>query len=309
MKRLYVIVLITLLGLTPVAAKKLYKYQDQQGKWYFSDQPPKTPQKVEIEQITVEHIPRVRLLKRGGSSNPVYEIQNDYNGPIEVEVRIVKGKNVRSIPTLPNRFVVAPLQSKPIFNISAVNPRQSFSYSLRYRFTLGSPEARYDASYPYLPPIAPGMEFKISQAFGGPYTHSGDQNKFAVDIVMPEQTPVHAARAGIVMDVEKDYIKGGTNSQAFASRANSIRILHDDGSMALYAHLALEKAEVFPGLPVQQGQLIAYSGNTGYSSGPHLHFSVQANTGMKLASVPFKFIDSLGGVKEPEAGLWLTGFE
>jgi murein DD-endopeptidase MepM/ murein hydrolase activator NlpD len=65
--------------------------------------------------------------------------------------------------------------------------------------------------------------------------------------------------------------------------SNSIRILHDDGSMAVYAHLQVGRAQVYVGMRVQAGQLIAYSGNTGFSSGPHLHFAVQVNQGMNLA--------------------------
>lgn len=123
---------------------------------------------------------------------------------------------------------------------------------------------------------------------------------------MPKGTPVHAARAGIVMDVENDFFKGGVN-RAYSSQANSIRILHADGSMAVYAHLELEKAQVHPGLQVVAGQLIGYSGNTGFSSGPHLHFAVQYNQGMKLVSAPFSFRTPLGQAQEPVAGAWLKG--
>ena len=108
------------------------------------------------------------------------------------------------------------------------------------------------------------------------------------------------------MDVQNDFYKSGIE-QAYVSRANSVRILHDDGSMAVYAHLALEKAQVYPGMRVEAGQLIDYSGNTGYSTGPHLHFVVQVNQGMKLESVPFKFADGRGGAFEPKTGMWLTG--
>ncbi|MGZ8097407.1 MAG: M23 family metallopeptidase, partial [Methylosarcina sp.] len=84
-------------------------------------------------------------------------------------------------------------------------------------------------------------------------------------------------------------------------------ILHDDGSMAVYAHMELEKAQVQPGEAVAVGQLLGYSGNTGYSTGPHLHFAVQYNQGMKLISVPFTFRTPLGQAEEPTAGAWLTG--
>lgn len=110
------------------------------------------------------------------------------------------------------------------------------------------------------------------------------------------------------MNMVNYYYKGGTDKQAYKARANSVRILHEDGSMAVYAHLQADGAQAYEGMRVKAGQLIAYSGNTGYSSGPHLHFSVQLNQGMSLVSVPFKFIDSQGKLSEPKAGQWLSGF-
>ena len=122
---------------------------------------------------------------------------------------------------------------------------------------------------------------------------------------MPINTPVHASRSGVVMEVNNDYYNSGTE-QTYKSRANSIRILHNDGSMAVYAHLVLERAQVYPGLTVSAGQLIGYSGNTGFSSGPHLHFAVQVNKGMELVSVPFKFMGADEIANEPEIGAWLV---
>jgi len=122
---------------------------------------------------------------------------------------------------------------------------------------------------------------------------------------MPVDTPIYAARAGVVMEVDNDFYKSGAK-KAYKSRANSIRILHADGSMAIYAHLALEKAQAYPGLKVSAGQLIGYSGNTGFSSGPHLHFAVQLNKGMELVSVPFKFMGTDGLAKEPVVGSLLV---
>jgi murein DD-endopeptidase MepM/ murein hydrolase activator NlpD len=77
--------------------------------------------------------------------------------------------------------------------------------------------------------------------------------------------------------------------------------------MAIYAHLELEKAQVYPGLAVVAGQKIGYSGNTGFSTGPHLHFAVQINTGMELVSVPFTFINQQGLAEEPAVNGWLKG--
>jgi murein DD-endopeptidase MepM/ murein hydrolase activator NlpD len=246
-------------------------------------------------------------LQSGEERPPTFYIRNDYAGPVEVEVDFAEQKNVRSDPPLPKRFVIEPGQSDTLFEISGINQQAAWRMTLKYRYTIGRPLAQYSSNFDYLPPLAPGAAFQILQAFGGSFSHTDAQNKYAVDIAMPVGTPIHAARAGVVVEVDNDFYKGGVN-KAYKAEANNIRILHEDGSMAIYAHLELEKAQVYPGLTVTAGQLIGYSGNTGFSSGPHLHFAVQVNKGMELVSVPFTFISQEGQAQEPSFGAWLQGF-
>ena len=110
-----------------------------------------------------------------------------------------------------------------------------------------------------------------------------------------------AARGGVVMQVESDFDKAGLDREKYVERANVIRIVHDDGSMAIYAHLRLDGALVRPGERVDAGQRIGYSGNTGYSGGPHLHFAVLVNRGMDLESIPFRMQSPAGVVSIPGA--------
>jgi murein DD-endopeptidase MepM/ murein hydrolase activator NlpD len=77
--------------------------------------------------------------------------------------------------------------------------------------------------------------------------------------------------------------------------------------MAVYAHLQLESAQVTVGDHVRAGQELALSGDTGYASGPHLHFCVQVNTDMRIVSVPFRFSTPNGGDFVPVAGMLLGG--
>lgn len=158
----------------------------------------------------------------------------------------------------------------------------------------------------YLPPIAPDASFQISRAFGGSFRHTDEQNKYAVDTAMPIGTPVYAARGGLAMEVDNDFLKAGL-AKPIAQKTNSIKILHDDDSMAIYALLEKDRAQVYPGLKVAAGQLIGYSGNTGLTSGPHLHFAIQTNKGMTLVSVTFAFLNSMGQAEEPAAGTRLKG--
>jgi len=287
-------------------AQKLYKFQDEQGKWHFTDKPTNTEQKVEVRQLKVAPKQLVWLLQSGEERHPKFYIRNEYAGPVEVEVNFTEQENVRSTPELPRRFVVEPGKSDTLFEINGINELGAWRLGLKYRYIIGTPLGQYSSTASYLPPIAPDASFQVSQAFGGSFSHTDEQNKYAVDIVMPEGTPIYAARSGIVLEADDDFYKGGTN-KAYSAEANSIRILHDDGSMAVYAHLALEKAQVYPGLTVNTGQLIGYSGNTGFSSGPHLHFAVQINKGMELVSVPFTFVNNTGQAEEPTVNAQLNG--
>ncbi len=248
----------------------------------------------------------VLLLQTGDKTRPEFFIRNLYPCPLEVQIDWGKHDNISAEPDLPHRFVVASGDSPALFKVTPDQPRKSSQFSLSYRYIFGRPLSNYHSQYLYQPPIAPKARFRISQAFDGKFSHTDAQNRYAVDISMPLDTAVYAARAGIVIDVKDSYSDHGKQTD-LASKANSIRILHDDSSMAVYAHLALEKAQVKAGMSVAAGQLIAYSGNTGYSSGPHLHFAVQINQGMELVSVPFEFGDAGQKGIEPKFGEWLHG--
>ena len=129
---------------------------------------------------------------------------------------------------------------------------------------------------------------RIDQGYGGSFSHVDPQNRYALDFAANEGTPVLAAREGVVMQVESDFDKAGLNREKYGGRANFVRIVHDDGSMALYAHLKPEGVLVRTGQRVRAGQRIGLSGNTGFTTGPHLHFAVQVNRGMRLESIPFR---------------------
>ncbi len=306
------LVVCVCLLMSPCEAKKLYKYQDASGRWYYTDKAPTVAQsqeiKIEVRQLKVDSKQRVWLQQIGEKRQPEFVIRNDYSGPIEVEVAFVEHENVRAAPALPKKFVVQPGVSGSLFGLGAINEKLGWRYGLSYRYSLGEPSARHDDQAVYYPPFASYRTFQITQAFNGSFSHTDEQNKYAVDLSMPEGSEVHAARAGVVMSLQNDFFKGGIDKQAYKARANSIRILHDDGSMAVYAHLQVDRAQVYEGMRVEAGQLIAYSGNTGFSSGPHLHFAVQVNQGMNLVSVPFRFVDVQGAVAEPKARQWLAGF-
>lgn len=151
---------------------------------------------------------------------------------------------------------------------------------------------------PYALPFDPHLVIRIDQPPGGGHSHHDQQNRHAWDFALPENTPVLAARAGIVMD------RHGTAtgpSRRPGDGGNWVRLLHEDGTMAVYAHLAPGSLAVLPGQRVTQGQRIARSGNTGDSSGPHLHFVVQRNAGLSLAAVPVELNGPRGRLQTPRS--------
>ena len=295
-----------LLGPQPVPAKKLYKYQDASGAWVFTDKPPAADVPAEVRQLPVSELPaKVSIRNRGTREAPVLAVVNDYYGPVEAEISGERVENMRAEPPLPVR-VVAPARTEvTAVALKPTGPRWRYAYQVRA--VLGDPGAAHRPEQPYTPPFAPGQRFHIGQAFEGSFSHQHPQSRYAVDIVLPLGTPVRAARAGVVMEVAGDFFDGGADPK-YQTRANAVRILHDDGTMAVYAHLHPDSVRVALGQRVERSAWLANSGNTGYSTGPHLHFAIQRNTGMELVSIPFEFAGASGQGITPVAGMLLTAY-
>ena len=105
--------------------------------------------------------------------------------------------------------------------------------------------------------------YPISQGYGetitNPKGHTG------IDYACPEGTPVLASAEGII-------VFAGWDSTGYG---NCVVIQHNDNNASLYAHLS--RICVVLRQKVEQGQIIGYSGNTGNSTGPHLHFETRSN--------------------------------
>jgi murein DD-endopeptidase MepM/ murein hydrolase activator NlpD len=132
-------------------------------------------------------------------------------------------------------------------------------------------------------PFQAGSTFQVIQGNHGSFTHSGF-NTYAWDFGLPEDTPVCAAAAGRVVRVKQDGKSGGASNEYF-SQGNTVILDHGNGYFTQYLHLAQGSARVAEGDLVAGGQVIALSGNTGFSSMPHLHFQVQDATGRSLPAV------------------------
>jgi murein DD-endopeptidase MepM/ murein hydrolase activator NlpD len=232
---------------------------------------------------------------------------NRLPGPIEVRLDFIRHDNVVGEPRLPARATVAADGSALVAVLGAREPARPVSFNLRMDSLPGNPSAApRDVRYRLpleLAVAGAAAGPRIDQGYGGRFSHRDPENRYAVDFATPIGTPVLAARAGLVMQVESDFDRPGLDRDRFGARANFVRILHDDGAMTLYAHLKPGGVLVRVGQRVRGGQRIGLSGNTGYTTGPHLHFVVQANRGMRLVSLPFRMDGPAGPLRiEPGGG-------
>lgn len=214
--------------------------------------------------------------------------------PVSVKVSIINGQYIATDRQFP-LYVVVPPGGGTLYlgNIRAAMSGVGYSFQTQYTWTLGDFNANQSPDAVYRLPFRDGSTFRIGQAPGGPITtHHSPDSQYAVDIPMPEGTPVLAAREGTVIYTEANQTYGAQIPDML-SKANEVRIQHIDGTIGIYAHLAHGGVYVYPGQRVTSGQQIGLAGSTGYSSGPHLHFAVQTvrRNGEKLEtiSLPFNF--------------------
>jgi murein DD-endopeptidase MepM/ murein hydrolase activator NlpD len=161
--------------------------------------------------------------------------------------------------------------------------------------------SKHDDGHAYQLPYPNNTAQMVGQGYKGRKTH---KNLFALDFNMKLNSTVCAVRAGKVVAVKDDSKKGGAK-KTFMFDANYIVIQHADGSYADYAHLSYQGSSVKVGDVVEAGQMIALSGNSGYSSGPHLHLEIYVLTPSGKKSIPtlFRVAGSkvlLKGLKERE---------
>ncbi len=145
---------------------------------------------------------------------------------------------------------------------------------------LKSGKVKPDNSYIYNLPFAKSSKFLLIQAYNSKLSH---KNEISLDFKMKKGSKICAARGGVVTAVKKDSDAGGLKDE-YLSEGNHIIIKHTDGSEAMYWHLKKDGVVINVGDTVTQGQHIGYSGNTGYTAFPHLHFQVYDAAGKNIAT-------------------------
>lgn len=133
-------------------------------------------------------------------------------------------------------------------------------------------------------PFRAGVETKVMQAYHGYRTHKKDL-AYSIDFKCEPGTPIVASRTGVVWHTREDS-NTGCDDPSCVDDGNFVILDHGDGTFSEYHHLQQFGALVETGETVCAGQVIGLCGNTGYSSGPHLHFAV---TDTSHRTVPARF--------------------
>jgi murein DD-endopeptidase MepM/ murein hydrolase activator NlpD len=228
---------------------------------------------------------KISSAKKDGRTDFFLENLQDAEVTVTLEFEL---KNLSSTQPLPFTTTVSPRTKVSAFSLSQVNPQEDSTWSYTYFATWGSLSVTHDDSSSYVLPYPSGQSFPVSQGFHGKYSHTGG-DCYSIDFKMPEGSPVHAARAGTVVGVKEDSTQGGGNKK-YEWDANYILIRHSDGTLGHYVHLQKGGVKVNVGDLVTAGQHIGFSGNTGHSTGPHLHFAVfKAQSGKQRETIPVKF--------------------
>lgn len=236
----------------------------------------------------------VKLLVTPTRSGKVMDVRNELDVPVEATLRLSRLVNVAGLRGGVIRKTVPPrskLRVATLIKRQTGYPliyRHSFSYGLIFapdpaRRLQGQQLGGHAYALPWQ-----GGPFRVSQGAGGDFSHNTPKGRYAVDIAMPVGTPIVAARAGTVVKV-----RDGQGGRFPDPAGNFVRIEHADGTHSAYLHLRRGSVRVRPGQQLKAGALLGQSGNTGRSTGPHLHFVVQKQMGDGLVSIPFRFAQSV----------------
>ena len=131
-------------------------------------------------------------------------------------------------------------------------------------------------------PVASGYYMKpASGPITSPYGSRRRAFHYGVDIGAARGTPVLASAEGVVVETLGSCREG--RSSCGGRYGNYIVVAHNNGTTTRYAHL--QKVSVSVGETVGQGERIGLTGNTGHSTGPHLHFQIEKSNGKTLRPV------------------------
>jgi murein DD-endopeptidase MepM/ murein hydrolase activator NlpD len=228
-----------------------------------------------------------RIVKERDGDAITLIIKSDYACEFTVTFEATL-KNTTASRPVPFTMDAAGRSSFELVRLWPTNKRRAWRYTYKYYRQVGGRRSSTSNDADYVMPFKPGR-YVVMQGPRGTYSHfAGSGSENAVDWTVPVGTVVCAAREGRVVGVRQDSTVGGPDRK-FRPFANYVIIKHADGTFADYVHLKTGGALVKMGDEVTVGQPIGLSGLTGFTSAPHLHFSVfQTIDGKTKLTLPFR---------------------
>lgn len=245
------------------ARREKYRIESGRTDSYFPTVPNEYSRGTE-EINTGEFMPNLRTPVQfpGIPSSEYYGIQQYQIGGGIGPTNYVSGTGAL-LPAMPSTFidVTDPYLSAPPSKADVVTPKESPELQ-----TVMASKGFALPAAPYTFRLASGFGPRKAPKPGASKNHNGN------DMGMPEGTPLFSIKDGIVKNVYEDN-KGG----------KQVVIFYPDGTRAGYAHLSQFNVKI--GDQVRMGQQIGLSGNTGISTGPHLHFTYGYHDGKKTTKL------------------------
>ncbi|HUJ63028.1 MAG TPA: M23 family metallopeptidase [Kofleriaceae bacterium] len=253
---------------------------------------------------------RVEIETRHAGDRVYVVAHNHYAVPLVVAWQLDNLENLEPLAPA-SGVVVLPAAAAPnadagpvlLSTLQMIDPTAAFRHATFLHERFGDPAAR-PRPYIYRLPYRAGETWSVLQGFHGAFSHRGS-DEYAIDFDCPVATHVLAARPGVVVAANAAAQGAGTTPEFLDyRRTNFVIVLHDDGTLGEYMHLSPSGVEVEPGQRVKRGDELALSGNTGFSSTPHLHFMVMtaAEDGRTALSFPFRVAVAPGRSEEPVQG-------
>ncbi|MGE5355609.1 MAG: M23 family metallopeptidase [Deltaproteobacteria bacterium] len=232
-----------------------------------------------------------RIFSEKSGNNLVYYIDNAEYFPLTLKLEM-ELTNVKILNNRQSYYIIPPLAKKHfLLELAVINPKKPSNSSFSSKVFQGNSSLNdYDREYKYYLPFGKEKTFRVVQGYYGKATH---ENENCLDFNMPEGTEIYAMREGTVVKIVNSNDRN-CYSRSCAKYNNFITIMHSDGTFAEYTHLIKDGNLVNPGDIVAAGQLIGYSGNTGYSQGPHLHVVVYRQKFENRITLVTKFLTGNG---------------
>ena len=216
----------------------------------------------------------------------IYADNNEYC-PISTQIDF-KLTNVKPQDSTDGYFIIPPKSKKVLLaTLKIIERGKPYGLSYEYAVNYGNiKQTTFDSDFAYYLPFHKNNSYLLAQGYNGTASHG---NLNALDFTMPIGTEITAIRAGIVIKIIEHNNKNCTQSEC-KKLNNLVIICHNDGTFSEYDHIKQNGATIEVGDKIDKGQLIAYSGNVGWSTGPHLHLMVYLQRLDTIETIATKFL-------------------